>query len=58
MTDNVIKLVDWRVKREIAARRRAAIAARVVQRPITEVDPTESSIPQYKCLFKAQLFSI
>jgi hypothetical protein len=57
MTDNVIKLVDWRVKREMAARQRAAIAA-MVQRPKTEAAPTESLIPQSKLLVKAQLFSI
>ena len=50
MTDNVTKLVDWRVKREIAARRGAAIAARVVQIPITEVAPTEIHEPAIQML--------
>jgi hypothetical protein len=40
MTDNVIKLIDWRVKLEMAARRRAGISPKVRQRLTTEVAQT------------------
>jgi hypothetical protein len=50
MTDNVIKLVDWRVKRVMAARQRAAMAAKVVQRPITEGASTEILDPAIQTL--------
>ena len=50
MTGNVIKLVDWRVKREMAARQRAAIAANMVQRPKTEAAPTEILNPAIQTL--------
>jgi hypothetical protein len=50
MTDNVTKLVDGRVKREMAARQRAGIAADMVRRPKTEAALTEILNPAIQTL--------
>jgi hypothetical protein len=47
MTDNVINLVDWRVKREMAARQRAA---NVVQTSLTGFAPAEIFDPSIQTL--------
>jgi hypothetical protein len=45
MLDNVIRLIDWLVKRERNARRRASIAAQVTAAPDKVVIPLDLRVP-------------